>query len=194
VHPENITTTIRSLEGVIDAVTFGLKDEVFGEIVVSCVVVAPESSLDANAVLAYCRLSLSAEKVPAAVYLLDDLPRGSAGKVLLDDVKALAAERAHGKVKFTGDILERVLEVAARTFIVPKSTLTPASTPDNTNGWDSLGHMSFIAAIERQFNVRITVSEIINLRSLADAAGIVRRAFADATNRAATVEDVGIAD
>ena len=194
VHPENITTTIRSLEGVIDAVTFGLKDEVFGEIVVSCVVVDPKSGLDANAVLAHCRIALSAEKVPAAVYFLDDLPRGPAGKVLLDDVKALAVERAHGKIKTTGDILEQVLEVAAQTFIVPKSTLTAASTPDNTNGWDSLGHISFIAALERQFNVRITVSEIINLRSLADAAGIVRRTLAETTKRAAPVEDVGIAD
>ena len=143
VHPENITTTIRNLEGVIDAVTFGLKNEVFGEIVVSCVVVAPDSGLDANAFMTHCRISLSAEKVPAAVYLLDDLPRGPAGKVLLDDVKVLAAERAHGKINSTGDILEQVLEIAARTFKVPLSTLTLQSTPDNTNGWDSLRTYKF---------------------------------------------------
>ena len=102
VHPENITSTIRNLEGVIDAVTFGLRNEVFGEIVVSCVVVAPDSGLDENAIMTHCRSSLSAEKVPAAVYLLGDLPRGPAGKVLLDDVKVLAAERAHDKINSTG--------------------------------------------------------------------------------------------
>jgi long-chain acyl-CoA synthetase len=178
VHPENITTTIRNIEGVIDAVTFGLKNEVFGEIVVSCVVVAPDSGLDADAVLTHCRVSLSAEKVPAAVYLLDDLPRGPAGKVLLDDVKVLAAEKANGKINSTGEILEQVLEIAARTFKVPLSTLTFQSTPDNTNGWDSFAHISFIAALERQFNLRITASEIVKLRSLADAEWIVRRARA----------------
>jgi long-chain acyl-CoA synthetase len=175
VHPENITTTIRSLDGVIDAVTFGLKDEVFGEIVVSCVVVAPDSGLDANAILTHCRSSLPAEKVPAAVYLLGDLPRGPAGKALLDDVKVLAAERTNGKINSTGEILEQVLEIAAQTFKVPLSTLTLQSTPDDTNGWDSLAHISFIAALERQFNLRITASEIMNLRSLADAEGIVQR-------------------
>lgn len=175
VHPENITTTIRNLEGVIDAVTFGLKNEVFGEIVVSCVVVAPDSGLNADAIMSHCRISLSAEKVPAAVYLLDDLPRGPAGKVLLDDVKILAAERAHRKIDSTGDIREQVLEIAARTFNVPLSTLTFQSTPDNTNGWDSLAHISLIAALERQFDLRITASEIMNLRSLADAEWIVRR-------------------
>lgn len=175
VHPENITTTIRELEGVIDAVTFGLKDEVFGEIVVSCVVVAPDSGLDVNAILSHFRIYLSAEKVPAAVYLLDDLPRGPAGKILLDDVKVLAAERANGKINSTGDIPEQVLEIAARTFKVPRSTLTFQSTPDNTNGWDSLAHISFIAALERQFSLCITASEIMNLRSLADAEWIVRR-------------------
>lgn len=178
VHPENITTTIRELEGVIDAVTFGLEDEVFGEIVVSCVVVAPDSGLDANAILTHCRIFLSAEKVPAAVYLLDDLPRGPAGKVLLDDVKGLAAQKAGEKINSTGDILEQVLEIAGRTFRVSPSTLTLESTPNNTNGWDSLAHISFIAALERQFDLRITASDITNLRSLADAEWLVRRARA----------------
>ena len=175
VHPENITSTIRNLEGVIDAVTFGLRNEEFGEIVVSCVVVAPDSGLDETAIMTHCRSSLSAEKVPAAVYLLGDLPRGPAGKVLLDDVKVLAAERAHDKINSTGDIPEQVLEIAAQIFKVPLSTLTLQSTPDNTNGWDSLAHISFIAALERQFNLRITASEIMNLHSLADAEWIVRR-------------------
>jgi long-chain acyl-CoA synthetase len=178
VHPEYITTTIRNLEGVIDAVTFGLKDDIFGEIVVSCVVVAPDSGLDVDAILAHCHAYLSPEKVPAAVYLLPDLPRGSAGKVLLDDVKVLAAERARRKIKSTGDILEQVLEIAARTFKVPVSTLTSESTPDNTNGWDSFAHISFIAALEHQFSLRITASEITKLRSLADAEWIVRRTHA----------------
>jgi long-chain acyl-CoA synthetase len=181
VHPENITTTIRDLNGVIDAVTFGLKDEVFGEIVVSCVVVAPDSGLDVDAILAHCRAYLSAEKVPAAVYLLDELPRGPAGKVLLDDVKALATKRANEKIKSTGDIREQVLEIAAQTFKVPISTLTPGSTPDNTNGWDSLAHTSLIAALERQFSIGITAPEIVNLRSLADAERIVRRKHAPFT-------------
>ena len=175
VHPENITSTIRNLEGVIDAVTFGLRNEAFGEIVVSCVVVAPDSGLDETAIMTHCRSSLSAEKVPAAVYLLGDLPRGPAGKVLLDDVKVLAAGRARDKINSTGDIPEQVLEIAAQIFKVPLSTLTLQSTPDNTNGWDSLAHISFIAALERQFNLRITASEIMNLHSLADAEWIVRR-------------------
>jgi acyl carrier protein len=129
-----------------------------------------------DAILAHCRSHLSAEKVPAAVYLLDDLPRGPAGKVLLDDVKAHAAEMADRKIASTGDILEQVLATAARTFKVPVSTLTSRSTSKNTNGWDSLAHISFVAALERQFGLRITVSEIMNLRSLADAERIVRRA------------------
>ena len=113
--------------------------------------------------------------MPAAVYFLDDLPRGPAGKVLLDDVKGLAAQKAGEKINSTGDILEQVLEIAGRTFRVPTSTLTLESAPDNTNGWDSLAHISFIAALERQFDLRITASDITNLRSLADAEWLVRR-------------------
>ena len=175
VHPENVTTAIRGLEGVVDALTFGLKDAEFGEIVVSCVVVAPDSGLDAEAIVTHCREHLSAEKVPAAVYLLADLPRGPAGKVLLDDVKALAAERMHEKIPSSGTIVQQVLDIAARTFNVPRSTVSLDSTPDNTNGWDSLAHIKSIAALERQFNLRITASEITDLRCLADAEAIVQR-------------------
>src|SRR5271170_256885 len=98
------------------------------------VVVSGDDSSVISLYFAAVRIYLSAEKVPAAVYLLDDLPRGPAGKILLDDVKVLAAERAPGKIKSTGDILEQVLEIAARTFKVPISTLTSEATPDNTNG------------------------------------------------------------
>src|SRR6516164_1831790 len=49
--------------------------------------------------------------------------------------------------------------------------------PDNTNGWDSLAHIKSIAALERQFNLRITASEITDLRCLADAEAIVQRSL-----------------
>lgn len=179
VHPENVTTAIRGLEGVIDAITFGLPDETFGEIVVSCVVVAPDSGLDEEAILVHCRSALSPEKLPAAVYLLEDLPRGAAGKVLLEQVKELVSRMPYAKIEniSTDSILEQVVAVAARAFKVPMSTLKSGSTPEDTNGWDSLAHVSFVAALERQFNIRLTALDITSLKCLGDAERFVRRAL-----------------
>jgi long-chain acyl-CoA synthetase len=176
VHPEYVTTTIRAIDGVIDAVTFGHKDPAWGETIVSCVVIDANSDLDADAILEYCRKNLSAEAVPATIFLLDCLPRGPAGKVLLEQVKSLADEQANWQAAPNGDIANQILAIAAGAFKVPISTLTPQSTPFNTNGWDSLAHISFITAVERQFGFLMTPSDIINLHALSDAERIVRKA------------------
>ena len=189
VHPENVTTAIRALDGVIDAVTFGAKDGVWGEVVVSCVVVAPESGLDRDAVLAHCRASLPREKVPAQLHLLEELPRGPAGKVLLDEVKAMAADHARaGAGHVSGGVGDQVRAIAAEVFNVPVSTLTLRSTPDNTNGWDSLAHMTFVAALESRFAFRMSPREIMSLSSLSDAERTVHRALDSPQGRSARAE------
>lgn len=39
------------------------------------------------------------------------------------------------------------------------------STPDNTDGWDSLAHIGLIVAIESEFHVKFKMSEIAQMDS-----------------------------
>lgn len=39
------------------------------------------------------------------------------------------------------------------------------STPDNTDGWDSLAHIGLIVATESEFHVKFTMSEIAQMNS-----------------------------
>jgi acyl-CoA synthetase (AMP-forming)/AMP-acid ligase II len=54
------------------------------------VVPAAGATLEARALLGYCRGSLEAYKVPEQVRIVDDLPRSSLGKVKKDALRALA--------------------------------------------------------------------------------------------------------
>lgn len=50
-------------------------------------------------------------------------------------------------------ILADILEVSTQR-------ITPESSPDTLEQWDSIRHMNFVLAIEGEFNVEFTVEEI----------------------------------
>jgi acyl carrier protein len=58
------------------------------------------------------------------------------------------------------------LEIAADVFEVPASTITPSSSPDTIASWDSLHHLSFVVALEQEFNVQFSPEEIEQLLSI----------------------------
>ena len=70
-------------------------------------------------------------------------------------------------------MLEKVLAIAADVFQVDMSRITPASTPDSIETWDSLNHLSFVVALEQEFGVQISPEEIEQLLSLELAAALM---------------------
>jgi acyl carrier protein len=66
----------------------------------------------------------------------------------------------------TNLVLNKVLAVATDVFQVPPSTLGPASSPDTIETWDSLHHLSFVVALEQEFNVQFSPEEIEQLLSI----------------------------
>jgi long-chain acyl-CoA synthetase len=88
----------------------------------------------------------------------------------------------------SGGVGDQVKAIAAEVFNVPVSTLTQRSTPDNTNGWDSLAHMTFVTALESRFAFRMSPREIMSLSSLSDAERSVHRALDSPRGRSAGAE------
>lgn len=183
IHPENVTSAVLAVPGVTEAVTLGVADEACGERVVCCVVADPAGGVDATAVFAACRSALPPEKQPDEVHFLESLPRGPAGKVLLEAVRQALAEsppRSAPAAAGTDEVRDAALPtaalyaLAAETFKTTPEALSPASTPYNTPGWDSLAHLTFVAAIEERFAIKLTAAQVIGLVSLADAENIIR--------------------
>lgn len=66
--------------------------------------------------------------------------------------------------------MDPLITIFAETLRLDPLTLGDASTPDNTENWDSVNGMKLVAAIEEAFSVELTTREIMSMRSI----GIVR--------------------
>jgi len=73
---------------VADAATLGVRDDIYGEVPVGFVALRPGRNAQEASLLEHCRARLAAFKVPAAVVVVDTVPKNANGKI---DRDALAA-------------------------------------------------------------------------------------------------------
>jgi acyl carrier protein len=57
----------------------------------------------------------------------------------------------------------------------PNLVLTAASNASNVDDWDSLAHVTLVAAVERRFKVRFTLAELQSLKNIGDMATLIER-------------------
>lgn len=69
-------------EAVLEAAVVGRPDDRWGEVPVAFVVLRPEATATADALVEHCRAQLARFKVPKEILFLDALPRNPSGKVL----------------------------------------------------------------------------------------------------------------
>jgi acyl-coenzyme A synthetase/AMP-(fatty) acid ligase len=69
----------------------GLTDPHRGEIIVAFLTPKPGANIDAEAILAHCRMHLSRYKVPDQVRVCAALPLTPTGKLMRRELKAIAA-------------------------------------------------------------------------------------------------------
>ena len=63
-------------------------------------------------------------------------------------------------------VADRIRGVVADVFGVPTASLTDASGPDTVEGWDSLGHVNLVLALESEFAVSISPEDSIAMVSI----------------------------
>jgi long-chain acyl-CoA synthetase len=176
VYPEDVTGVLRGLPGVLDAVTFGLPDETWGEKVVACVLPVQGAVLTVEALAAAFLERASRQKLPKDIHILDEFPRGPAGKVVTALVKKKVEALAAGPQAAgprAGNVEERIIRIAARTFKASPAGLSLRSDAENTKGWNSLAHVEFLLGLEQEFGLRMSPQDIMKIRSLGDAVSIV---------------------
>ena len=61
-----------------------------------------------------------------------------------------------------------LIEIVATVLNVPEGELTPESGPANLGKWDSLAHVTIVAAVEKKFSIRLTMFEMLSIKSLSD--------------------------
>lgn len=66
--------------------------------------------------------------------------------------------------------LAQITAIAAKVFKVPASELTPQSSANTVDGWDSLGHASFITEVEKVLDIKFSLIELVTLSTLQEVA------------------------
>ena len=62
--------------------------------------------------------------------------------------------------------LGRVERLVSDIFQLPLAQVSPLSTPDTIETWDSLNHLNLVLALEEEFGVQFTPEEIEQLLSV----------------------------
>jgi acyl carrier protein len=71
-------------------------------------------------------------------------------------------------------IERRVFDIVARTFRVPRGTISLESTPDTIPSWDSLQQVHLILALEEEFGFQFEVDQIAVMHGLRPIVAMVR--------------------
>ena len=175
IHPEEITEVLNTHPDVAESVSFGIADVVFGERLISCVVMNPGSVADELTLTAFCREQLEERKVPTAIYRLDSLPKGLSGKVQLNAVRKLVSQLDQLATGDAPDYHELVMEAASQVFKMSRSDLKPEDNSRSVAGWDSMAHLDFIIHLEKALGVEFSTAEIKVMNSLQYAETVARR-------------------
>lgn len=81
VYPKEVETEIDGMEGVVESAVFGVSHPDFGEGVTAAVVLKPGVAISAQAIARALEERLAKFKQPKRVFIVDELPRNTMGKV-----------------------------------------------------------------------------------------------------------------
>ena len=72
-----------------------------------------------------------------------------------------------------------LIRVFSEVLELEPSTLNDDSTPDSVDQWDSLAAMHLVAAIEENFDVRLSTKEIMKMYSIGLARQVLKEKGVD---------------
>ena len=64
--------------------------------------------------------------------------------------------------------IEKLTKVFQQVFDDDSIVLTPQTTANDIDDWDSLSHVNLILAVENQFNIRFTQKELLQQKNVGD--------------------------
>jgi long-chain acyl-CoA synthetase len=102
VYPSEVEAALYEHPDIVEAAVVGIPHPHYGEEVAAVVVVRPGSPQDGPAITAWSRERLSAYKIPRIVQFVDELPKGSTGKIIKraidrEPLAKIASDQAAGR-------------------------------------------------------------------------------------------------
>jgi acyl carrier protein len=72
------------------------------------------------------------------------------------------------------DIKNRLAEIFRDVLDNETIELTKDTTASDIDEWDSLGHISLLVAIEKEFKIKFTLPDVESLRNVGDMIDLIR--------------------
>jgi len=88
VYPIEVEKTLAAHSDVAEAAVIGVDDDQYGQRLAAFVVLAPDAAADTDSLKQHVRENLANYKVPREITILDELPRGSTGKILRAELQS----------------------------------------------------------------------------------------------------------
>jgi acyl carrier protein len=70
-------------------------------------------------------------------------------------------------------ILPQVRALMEDVFDIDDLSVTPATTAEDIEEWDSLSHIRLIVAVERKFKIKFKTAEIEDLKNVGDLVNLI---------------------
>lgn len=71
--------------------------------------------------------------------------------------------------------MNNLIELVASVLNVQASSLDSESGPSNQSVWDSLAHITIVSAVEATYDIRLTMPEILAIKSIGDLADMIKK-------------------
>jgi len=71
------------------------------------------------------------------------------------------------------EIYERLTEVFQDVFDDDSITISPETTADDIEDWDSLMHITLISAVESEFGIRFAMKEVSTMKNVGEMAELI---------------------
>lgn len=71
---------------------------------------------------------------------------------------------------------ERIIKVVSQVLGVQPEMITEDTSPDNQPAWDSLKHMNLVLALEEEFGVQFTDTQVLEMLNV----GLILHVMAEA--------------
>lgn len=96
IYPAEIEEALYGVEGVAEAAVIGIPDADMGEVPVAFIAFARGSFATVDSIIGHCQQHLARFKVPAAIHIRDELPKGPTGKILRRALREEVGNEARG--------------------------------------------------------------------------------------------------
>lgn len=71
--------------------------------------------------------------------------------------------------------MKKVEEVIAKVLNLDEGKIDDTTGPDNTENWDSFNALILVSELEKNFNVKFTIDEVVGVKNVADIKSVLKK-------------------